>query len=56
MVMKTQITITCPSCLAVGIKKNGIKSYGKQKLFFAKIVINNLFIIYSLLTKIANLT
>lgn len=31
--MKTQITITCPSCLSVSIKKNGIKSYGKQNYF-----------------------
>ncbi|UYZ69590.1 hypothetical protein LP090_07025 [Moraxella bovis] len=31
--MKTQITITCPSCLSVSIKKNGIESYGKQSYF-----------------------
>ncbi|VEG13261.1 Transposase and inactivated derivatives [Moraxella cuniculi] len=31
--MKTQITITCPSCLSVSIKKNGVKSYGKQNYF-----------------------
>ena len=32
--MTTQITITCPSCLFDGIKKNGIKSYGKQNYFY----------------------
>ncbi|WP_157073848.1 transposase-like zinc-binding domain-containing protein [Moraxella oblonga] len=31
--MKTQITITCSSCLSASIKKNGIKSYGKQNYF-----------------------
>ncbi|SUO97256.1 Transposase and inactivated derivatives [Suttonella ornithocola] len=28
--MKTQITISCPSCLSLSIKKNGRKIYGKQ--------------------------
>ena len=28
--MKTQITIRCPSCLGLSIKKNGWKIYGKQ--------------------------
>ena len=28
--MKTQITIRCPSCLCLSIKKNGWKIYGKQ--------------------------
>ncbi|STZ07608.1 Transposase and inactivated derivatives [Moraxella caprae] len=31
--MKTTITITCPSCLCHSIKKNGVKSYGKQNYF-----------------------
>lgn len=28
--MKKQITIECPSCLSMSIKKNGLKIYGKQ--------------------------
>jgi insertion element IS1 protein InsB len=28
--MKTQITISCPSCLSDNIKPNGWKIYGKQ--------------------------
>ena len=31
--MKTTITMTCPSCLSHSIKRNGIKSYGKQNYF-----------------------
>ncbi|MGP9517282.1 MULTISPECIES: IS1/IS1595 family N-terminal zinc-binding domain-containing protein, partial [unclassified Psychrobacter] len=28
--MKTQIDIICPDCHSSSLKKNGIKSYGKQ--------------------------
>ena len=28
--MKTQIQINCPDCHSLSLKKNGIKSYGKQ--------------------------
>ncbi|MGP9596097.1 transposase-like zinc-binding domain-containing protein, partial [Psychrobacter sp. AOP29-E1-4] len=28
--MKTQIDISCPDCHSHSLKKNGIKSYGKQ--------------------------
>ncbi|MBD7946968.1 IS1 family transposase [Psychrobacter sp. Sa4CVA2] len=28
--MKTQIEINCPDCHSSSLKKNGIKSYGKQ--------------------------